>query len=93
MAETGKLEEDFDVVYGAAREVIEARGTRRPGESWLAYAEGSLEVARTEAGEYEVRHQGVLVFRRPAGGSRDDAQVFEPGEWMVRLVQAGRPRA
>ena len=93
MTDTGQLEEDFATVYGAAREIIEARGARLPGEARLSYAEGSLEVARTEADEYEVRHEGALVFRCRGGGGRSGAHVFKPGEWMVRLVQAGRAEA
>jgi hypothetical protein len=89
MMSTGPLREDFTVVYDTARQIIEARGTREPGGSKLTYVTGSLEIARTGADEYEVRHEGALVFRCRAGGEH----LFEPGEWMVRLVQAGRAEA
>jgi hypothetical protein len=87
---TGLLREDFGTIYDTARQIIEARGKRERGGWRLTYVTGSLEIARTETDEYDVRHEGALVFRCRAGGVDD---VFEPGEWMVRLVQVGRAQA
>ena len=58
MSNTDQIEEDTATAYDAAREIIAARGGREPGEARLTFADRSLEVTRTEADEYEVRHEG-----------------------------------
>lgn len=79
--ETGRLLEDYPVICGAADRVISSRG---------ALAVSGLEVARLGKEGYEVRQAGVLVFRCRAGRP---PEVFKPGEWVVRLVQARRSAA
>ena len=79
--ETGRLLEDYSVVCEAAERVVNSGGT---------FAAGGLEVARLGRNGYEIRQGGVLVFRCEAGSR---PEVFTPGEWVVRLVQAGRPPA
>ena len=76
--ETGRLLEDYPLVCEAAERLVSSRG---------ALAVSGLDVTRLGRGGYEVRQKGVLVFRcRP--GRRPE--VFTPGEWVVRLVHAGR---
>lgn len=79
MRDTGKLLEDYSVVCEAAARV---GGARR------GLAAGGVEVACVGEDGYEVRHKGLLVFRCRRGERPD---VFWPGEWAVRLVQAVRP--
>lgn len=76
--ETGQLLEDHSLVCEAAERVVGSGGR---------FAEGGLEVARTGEGGYEVMYEGLLVFRCLRGYPPD---VFTPGEWVVRLVRAGR---
>lgn len=76
--ETGRLLEDYSVVCEAAERVV------GPGR---ALAVSGLEVERLGRGGYEIRERGVLVFRCRAG---QPPEVFTPGEWVVRLVRAGR---
>lgn len=76
--ETGRLLEDYSVVYEAAERVINSGG---------ALAVSGLEVKRLGRGGYEIRQGGLLVFRCRAGSR---PEVFTPGEWVVRLVRAGR---
>ena len=78
MKETGRLLEDYRVVCEAAERVVCSGG---------GVAGGGLEVARTDEGVYEVRQDGLLVFRCRRG---DPPDLFTPGEWVVRLVRAGR---
>lgn len=77
---TGRLLEDYSVVCEAAERVI---------ESGVALSVSGLEVARFGRGGYEVRQGGLLVFRCLAGHQPD---VFTPGEWVVRLVNANLGR-
>ena len=76
--ETGRLLEDYSLICEAAERIASSGG---------GHAVSGLEVARLGGGGYEVRHNGVLVLRCRAGRPPD---VFTPGEWVVRLVQAGR---
>ena len=77
--ETGRLREEYSIVCEAAARVFVSGGAR---------AAGGLKVARTDDGGYEVRQDGLLVFQCRAGSR---PEVFTPGEWIVRLVHAGRP--
>ena len=52
--ETGRLREEYSVVCEAAERVVSSGG---------ALAEGGLEVARIGRGGYEIRQDGLLVFR------------------------------
>lgn len=85
--ETGRLGEDFAIVYEAAERVAGPRSAPEPGGSARTLVGGGLEVTRAGDDAYEVRHEGLLVFRC-RGGERPE--VFKPGEWVVRLVHAGR---
>jgi hypothetical protein len=82
------MREDSDFVYEAAARVFDSRSDFGPGGAGRTLVDGGLEVARVGSDQYEVRLEGLLVFRC-RGGERPE--VFEPGEWIVRLVQAGRP--
>ena len=76
--ETGRLPEDYPVVCEAAERVAGSEG---------AIAVSGLEVTRLGRGGYEIRQGGALIFRCRAGRR---PEVFTVGEWVVRLVQAGR---
>ena len=76
--DTRQLLEDHALVCEAAERVA---------RSGAGSADGGLEVTRTGEGGYEVRDKGLLVFRCLRGHPPD---VFTPGEWVVRLVRAGR---
>ena len=78
--ETGQLLEDYPVVCEAAERAVGSAG---------GFAEGGLEVTRTEEGGYEIRQDGMLLFRCKRG---HPPEVFTPGEWVVRLVQAVRSK-
>lgn len=78
MINTGRLLEDYSVVYEAAARLVRSRGV---------FADGGLEVARAGEDGYEVRDKGLLVFRCRRGGR---PEVFQPGEWAVRLVNSVR---
>lgn len=84
MSETGPLLEEFPAVYEAAKRLVGSADDAGRGH---VLVEGRLKVSRTGEDEYEVRHEGLLVFRC-GGGARPE--VFEPGEWMVRLMRAAR---
>lgn len=74
---TGRLLEDYSVVCEAAERAVRSGGV---------LVAGGLEVTRLGGGGYEVRQNGLLVFRCRTGSR---PEVFTPGEWIVRLVKAG----
>lgn len=80
----------FAEVYEAVRRIVEGRGERFPGESLISYAEGGLEFARTAANEYEVRHEGRVVFRAGATGGLSSAHAFEEGGWVEQVRRIDR---
>lgn len=86
MKETGRLWEEYPVIYEAAERLVATLDENDGGASWNL-AESGLAVARTGDGAYEVRLDGLLVFRCRNG---EAPEVFRPGEWVVRLVHAGR---
>jgi hypothetical protein len=88
MSETGQLREDSALVYEAAVRVFDSGGDLGAGGARRTLIDGGLEVTRAGGDRYEVRLEGLLVFRCRGG---EPPEVFEPGEWMVRLVQAGQP--
>ena len=88
MNETGPLTEEYPAVYEAARRLVGSANEPGPGWPSRIMVEGRLNVSRTGENEYEVRRDGLLVFR--CGGGRLP-EVFKPGEWIVRLLHAARP--
>jgi hypothetical protein len=80
----------FNDVFEAVRRVVEARGTREPGESLVTYEEGGLLLARTAANEYEVRAGGELVFRSRHTGALSSAHVFKYGGWVDEVRRMDR---
>ena len=76
--DTGRLLEDYSVLYEAAERLAGSGG---------GHAGGGLEVAGAGEERVEVRHKGLLVFRCRRG---DSPEVYWPGEWAVRLVYAAR---
>lgn len=87
MNETGPLTEEYPAVYEAARRLVGPDDGPGPEGPSRVLVEGRLKVSRTGEDEYEVRRDGLLVFRCCGGGSPD---VFTPGEWIVRLMHAAR---
>ena len=61
------------VHHALARRIVRVRGRRLPREALVTHAEGDLEVSRTAANEYEVRHRGEVVFRAGATGGLSSA--------------------
>ena len=75
----------FGEVFEAVRRIVNDRGVRLPGEPLVTYAEGAIEVSRTAADEYEVRHRGEVVFRAGATGGLSSAPAFTPGGWLEQV--------
>ena len=90
MNETGPLMEEYPAVYEAARRLVGPEDGPGPGISSRLLSEGRLKVSRTGEDEYEVRRDGLLVFRCGGDGR---PEVFMPGEWIVRLLRAARPHS
>ena len=88
MNETGPLIEEYPAVYEAARRLVGPVDGPGPGGPSRLLVEGRLKVSRTGEDEYEVRRDGMLVFRCGGDGR---PEVFKPGEWIVRLMHAARP--
>ncbi len=86
MNETGPLTEEYPAVYEAARRLVGPEDGTGPSRVMV---EGRINVSRTGEDEYEVRRDGLLVFRCGGGGRLPE--VFTPGEWIVRLMHAARP--
>ena len=80
----------FGEVFEAVRRIVRGRGGRLPGEPLVTYAEGEIEVSRTAANEYEVRHRGEVVFRAGATGGLSSAPAFTPGGWVEQLWRIDR---
>lgn len=87
MRETGRLWEEFPAVCEAAERVLGSANEPGRGGAQRTLVERGLEVARTADGVYEVRCEGLLVFHCRNG---ERPEVFKPGEWIVRLMRAGR---
>ena len=75
----------FGEVFEAVRRIVRVRGRRLPSEALVTHAEGEIEVSRTAADEYEVRHKGEVVFRAGATGGLSSAPAFTPGGWVEEL--------
>ena len=80
----------FGEVFEAVRRIVRGRGERLPGEPLVTYAEGEIEVSRTAANEYEVRHRGEVVFRAGATGGLSSAPAFTPGGWVEQVWRIDR---
>ena len=80
----------FGEVFEAVRRIVQDRGERLPGEPLISYAEGDIEVSRTAANEYEVRHKGEVVFRAGATGGLSSAHAFTPGGWVEQVWRIDR---
>ena len=76
----------FSEVFEAVRRIIERKGERFPGEALVSYTRGALEVSRTAADEYEVRHEGAVVFRAGVTGGLSGAHAFRPGGWIAEVM-------
>lgn len=85
--ETGRLWEEYPVVCVTAERLVGPPNEPGSGGAKRTFVERGLEVARTADGVYEVRCEGLLVFRCRNGRS---PEVFKPGEWIVRLMHASR---
>lgn len=75
----------FGEVFEAVRRIVRDRGERL-----VSYAEGEIEVSRTAADEYEVRHRGEVVFRAGATGGLSAAHAFTPGGWLEQVWRIDR---
>ena len=75
----------FGEVFEAVRRIVRGRGERLAGEPLVTYAEGDVELSRTAADEYEVRHRGEVVFRAGATGGLSAAHAFTPGGWVEEV--------
>ena len=80
----------FGEVFEAVRRIVRGRGERLPGEPRVTYAEGDVEVSRTAANEYEVRHRGEVVFRAGGTGGLSSAPAFTPGGWVEQVWRIDR---
>ena len=80
----------FGEVFEAVRRIVRGRGRRLPSEALVTYAEGEIEVSRTAADEYEVRHRGEVVFRAGATGGLSSAPAFTPGGWLEQVWRIDR---
>ena len=80
----------FGEVFEAVRRIVRGRGKRLPGEALVYYTEGDIEVSRTAADEYEVRHKGEVVFRAGATGGLSSAPAFTPGGWVEQVWRIDR---
>ena len=87
---SGGASPTFGDVFEAVKRVVEARGVRQPGESFIVYTEAGVTLSRTPVNEYEVRTEAGVVFRARHTGALSSDPVFVPGEWVEEVRRIDR---